>query len=43
MGVGSQARTVSGDEEGLWAVLATNFLMGRMGHDMLLGGTLGTK
>ncbi|OLQ10895.1 Nucleoside-diphosphatase mig-23 [Symbiodinium microadriaticum] len=33
-----QARTVSGDEEGLWAVLATNFLMGRMGHDLLSHG-----
>jgi len=33
-----QARTVSGDEEGLWAVLATNFLTGRMGHDLLSHG-----
>jgi len=33
------ARTVSGDEEGLWAVLTTNFLTGRMGHDLLSHGS----
>lgn len=30
-----EARTVSGNEEGLWAVLATNFLNGRMSHELL--------
>lgn len=30
-----QARTVAGDEEGLWAVLTANFLAGRMSHDLL--------
>lgn len=29
-----QARTVGGDEEGLWAVLTANFLAGRMSHDL---------
>lgn len=33
------ARTVSGDEEGLWAVLTTNFLIGRMGHNLLSHGS----
>mmetsp|Transcript_43894 Transcript_43894/g.102578 ORF Transcript_43894/g.102578 Transcript_43894/m.102578 type:complete len:434 (+) Transcript_43894:102-1403(+) len=31
-------RTVDGDEEGLWAVLTTNFLTGRMGHDLVSHG-----
>eukprot|EP00930_Biecheleria_cincta_P074206 TRINITY_DN61401_c0_g1_i1.p1 TRINITY_DN61401_c0_g1~~TRINITY_DN61401_c0_g1_i1.p1 ORF type:complete len:441 (-),score=81.35 TRINITY_DN61401_c0_g1_i1:84-1406(-) len=30
-----QARTVAGDEEGLWAVLTANFLAGRMTHDLV--------
>lgn len=30
-----QARTVSGDEEGMWAVLTANFLTGRMSLDLL--------
>jgi len=34
-----QGRTVSGDEEGLWAVLTTNFLTGRMRHDLLSHGS----
>lgn len=31
---GFQARTISGNEEGLWAVYNANYLAGRMSHDL---------
>eukprot|EP00929_Paragymnodinium_shiwhaense_P097348 TRINITY_DN59060_c0_g1_i1.p1 TRINITY_DN59060_c0_g1~~TRINITY_DN59060_c0_g1_i1.p1 ORF type:complete len:457 (+),score=121.41 TRINITY_DN59060_c0_g1_i1:80-1450(+) len=33
-----QTQTISGDMEGLWAVLTTNFLTGRISHDLALSG-----
>eukprot|EP00440_Ansanella_granifera_P018067 gb/GFBE01019623.1/.p1 GENE.gb/GFBE01019623.1/~~gb/GFBE01019623.1/.p1 ORF type:complete len:445 (+),score=127.24 gb/GFBE01019623.1/:1-1335(+) len=34
-----EARTAHGSEEGLWAVVTTNFLTGRIGHDLKSLGT----